>query len=501
MKRATLSGSKGDKYHTPDEVEIDPATPLMRAAMVKQRNLPWNYAANPDVPFEFTAPPVSDAELLAAAAAAVDDQADRDLARRSPAMAIAKHLLQDSADAAAGFETLADALLAADKHPQRYVFGFDKRHGRAAKRYHEFCLWLRSADHFVLDDDFIARAAQLSWLPPRRLLDMALIARSPGERVWIEWDEQARLAALGIDRAGMAKRGQPSDQQFYVCGLAITLTENGTHVIEIAGLGLDGIVMEVMGFAVEPSGTVPPSLKRDVDRRLAALIATREREALVNPGAPRGDKTGGHVHAFGGHWCDTYRSEAQEIAALLMRFEYVLSRALGWLPLDAAAWVTRCERDGGFLNTTLADCEADLRLALAILALMQSSYTVADRIERQPHATGKAPLRRDFLSFSKVRLKLPKDRPLKVLVADLSKSVRAHKRRHLCLSHWRERAKTKLGCVHTFAALTPQRLRCTKCGHLKWHVRQHERGDATLGYVRHPDYVVTASRTGQGERS
>jgi len=475
---------------TGESREFDKQSPSVQDAMRKAGLMAYDPKADVPVTIDVTDSP-NDEELLEQARAIVGDA---DLMRRSPAMALTKQLLMPQGEPR--HETFADLLFAAAKTPHKFLYGFDRKHGSAASRYRQFARWLHDADRFVLDDEFVARAFELSFEPPARLLELALIARAPSERIWIEWDEQARLRTRKLDRKSLTEAGI-THNSFDIMGYAINVAADGTHVIEQVGVNKDGVAMNILALAFEPSGTTLPHVLKQTDLRLGTMIETAIQFQMMQP-RDTDIKFYGPAHAIGISYMNQHLSDEEQsaVAHLLTRLRYVFGRGIGWTYVSEDLALQNFNAKIENLDRALTESEGDLRLIIAMLALMQSSYTVLDRVTRTEKNAGAKPVlhRPDFYSFSRVRLKLPRERALKTVFDDLGKAIVAHKRRHVCLGHWRERVKTKAnGCSHQWESKSPTLMHCPLCGHVRWFVRKHERGDATLGFVHHPEYDVTAS--------
>jgi hypothetical protein len=92
---------------------------------------------------------------------------------------------------------------------------------------------------------------------------------------------------------------------------------------------------------------------------------------------------------------------------------------------------------------------------------------------------------RKFLDHAIVTLTLPKGRdPQKVARQIIA---RARKRAHEVRGHWRDdwRKPLRDGCLHEF----DEYMVCHLCGGHQFWIRQHQRGDVSLGFVTH-DYKV-----------
>jgi hypothetical protein len=97
---------------------------------------------------------------------------------------------------------------------------------------------------------------------------------------------------------------------------------------------------------------------------------------------------------------------------------------------------------------------------------------------------------RKFMDYSVLRLNIP----IKTNTQKLAKKliVMARRRAHTVRGHWRNHEHS-LSCQPSFHTWTASdvnnRSHCTTCGAKRTWIKQHQRGDALLGYVTH-DYVV-----------
>lgn len=471
-------------------------TPSAIEQMRNLRNLPWNPEA--DVPLKFDiGDAISDEELERLAKGVVVGDT---ITRKAPALDLARKLMQGQQDDdAEKVETLADVVYAAAKNP-RLVYGINSSK-QAVRMLRRFADWVRNAKRFVLDDEFVRRAVELSFEPPSRLLELCLIARAPAEKSWIEWNEEVRLKAL-FEQDSRATLDD--GDRYSIAGFSLEVIENGTHVMGSYGVLDLGFVAQPIGCAFEPSGTQMPNITSPAD----VMLNKEVRQYLVHKEQYRtGDERpyAGPLLALGDLYVNRYMPSTMEeartdaemsaLTELINRSCYCLMPTVDWVGIEPISFVKKITSTPQELDRALSGTAGDYRFMLAVLALMSSSYTLIDVIDRREKNVGAAPARhqRQYLVHSHVHLKLPKERPFKVIIDDLGKSVIAHKRRHHVLAHWRERQATKNnGCQHDFEAIDPMRLRCTKCEHRKWRVNQYERGDASLGYVV-KDFTVSPS--------
>jgi hypothetical protein len=89
-----------------------------------------------------------------------------------------------------------------------------------------------------------------------------------------------------------------------------------------------------------------------------------------------------------------------------------------------------------------------------------------------------------FLAHSVIHLNVPESRWQKLLRAT---AVKVRKRAHQVRGHWRDDWRQPLAkhCDHVY----DEHMRCKHChGHKIW-IAEHQRGDASLGFVTH-DYEI-----------
>ena len=131
---------------------------------------------------------------------------------------------------------------------------------------------------------------------------------------------------------------------------------------------------------------------------------------------------------------------------------------------------------------------AQARALWLLLATINDIPITVEHIEPSKGYVARGSYKR-FLEHSVVHLNVPETRWRKV-AATVLQALR--RRRHDVRGHWREDWRNPLSRLcdpHVFDA-SDNFLMCKKCGGRKFHIPEHSRGDATLGYVTH-DYSVT----------
>ena len=90
-----------------------------------------------------------------------------------------------------------------------------------------------------------------------------------------------------------------------------------------------------------------------------------------------------------------------------------------------------------------------------------------------------------------VTLIIPEPKVVRALKKRASE-IAMRRRRHSVRGHWMIRT-TRPTCIHLFTKLDENHMRCGRCEGMRYWRKAHERGDASLGYVRHEEYKVEHS--------
>jgi hypothetical protein len=95
-----------------------------------------------------------------------------------------------------------------------------------------------------------------------------------------------------------------------------------------------------------------------------------------------------------------------------------------------------------------------------------------------------------FTTHEVISINLPKGRAPRVLARKVVEMSR--RRAHHVREHWRRDYRHPLNplCQHVYAAQANGNVHCTVCMGRKLLIEEHQRGDASLGFVLH-DYAVT----------
>lgn len=137
---------------------------------------------------------------------------------------------------------------------------------------------------------------------------------------------------------------------------------------------------------------------------------------------------------------------------------------------------------------------------IAVLALMnQRSYIEADSTARYPGPRMTGNRRNAYLSHRLATLRLPRTVVVQEVRDRYMPSV-ASRPAWMVEGHWsysRKRFPPQPGCQHEFAAISATRptQACIHCGHRRWHQPEHQRGDASVGFMLRDRRVTGRSLT------
>lgn len=127
--------------------------------------------------------------------------------------------------------------------------------------------------------------------------------------------------------------------------------------------------------------------------------------------------------------------------------------------------------------------------ALAILSLRNHEIVEVDTPRRKLGVIRHKNLTTPYFSESVVKLRVPETK----FVRALKKIVQAsRKRRHHVIGHWANKGGDRT-CDHVWRIVDVNHKECPLCGRKRWWRHEHDRGDASLGWVQHVRYDVTTA--------
>lgn len=140
------------------------------------------------------------------------------------------------------------------------------------------------------------------------------------------------------------------------------------------------------------------------------------------------------------------------------------------------------------IQSQLKEMTGELRCAFMLLASINRLTTTYEHVRPSKGYVAKGKYRQ-FMEHSVIRLTVPGGKSTKTLA--LRALVPIRKRAHEVRGFWREdwRHPRKIGCEHVWINIDERHLGCQHCDARRLWVVNHQRGDASLGFVLH-DYSV-----------
>jgi hypothetical protein len=182
-------------------------------------------------------------------------------------------------------------------------------------------------------------------------------------------------------------------------------------------------------------------------------------------------------------WDDTGRARSEVATGVL---GYVTDR----VSIAGNVFTEFFEREsrGGAMAHLMKETIGELRVAVMLLATINDLPVSFDAVRPSKGYVARGQYRR-FVEHSVIHLKVPAHRSLKTLAARALTNLRrrAHEVRGHFRIDWRQPPQAL--CQHDWQDAEHGALRCTICHGRKLHIRNHQRGDASVGYVMH-DYEV-----------
>lgn len=325
------------------------------------------------------------------------------------------------------------------------------------------------ARKFVLDESMSRMMADLGWaaykgtsIPQRvqRMDDIRRLARLPHPLTWVEWDERA------LARRARAEYGSdldPTKTPILSGGLFEQHPQVDT-AFKYTSFGLgqnfpsEGEVGETPVIGMTPFAimwrTDDGPLPWNVDAT-AADMASRRRMPLATM------MTG------------------------ILDYDGPISIAAG--PYGEHVPATR-------MRQLFAEQFGMMRYILGLLATINDLPVKIETVRPSKGFVARGRYRK-FMEHSVITLTVPETR-YRVLARKVASNLR--RRAHQVRGHWREHWRNPLTptCEHRFENASPTLLRCSKCKGEKMWIPEHQRGDASIGFVTH-DYKVTTEGAGE----
>lgn len=379
---------------------------------------------------------------------------------------------------------------------------------------------LRRAEKFTLDDDAVRLICRLSH-EEDRLEGWSLLARIPYDVVWFEYDGLVKLRefeAMGTLRHKVDP--EESVNRFGYLFFRDTRVADDKHarwICHVFGRTADdGVMPDFVAYVYDPEGDGRAPL-RGSNYWQAPTLSLR-------PGFPRmpfKTQHGPDLKQEVVGECDAelmltglMEMQSGTEAIQLENGKYQVTgeflKGPEWMVPRVAAIVdpwwdthlgqrqeTQRETFHKIMMTSIAENRGHLRWLITMLAsingLPRDIRFHAPRIGR--HSVGMHQI--PYFGSSTIELTIPRENRLIHARKILDRETHEHRRRrrHGVMGHWRivERSKVPRGvfCSHIPALVEGDLAVCEKCGLLVRYIHNYERGDESLGYVRHNYEVKT----------
>ena len=368
------------------------------------------------------------------------------------------------------------------------------------------------AQRFILDDEVTSMAASigalldpldegktrdgLDWDDPAMLLAAMPRCRAPFDTTWFEWPQRVRVRAAGgpvfqdcADRCGFLVERLPEHDARYRM-TTVTIPGSGglpkSTYIAPYSIVFD-LTQEI--HASEENDTILDAVRKvnGADIPIASLLTGSAMYHAVRAGDDDAERACLAI---------SRRATLTWSPWTGPRIREALTGTLGSVNIPGGRRTDWREVALSAVANDVMETAGDLRFMLGILALLNSrGETVVRWSQGSGSSAGPMPRTgRRYLDHRLVTLVVPRERAVEALSRSFGYEP-GRRRRHpvrgtWCYGRTGERAGNP-SCAHEYDTSDPLRQACVKCAALRWWRPEHERGDASIGYVTH-DYAVRA---------
>lgn len=355
-------------------------------------------------------------------------------------------------------------------------------------------LSLEQAQIFKLSDDFVRTACETSNMDPGVLLNTFSCARPPYEKMWLEWDEEARLMALagviGQDSAlrvgALVERYPGADDEFM---LTMYWQHRETHPYrEIMDTVFGGprIVVSAVSVRWSVSGGGFQHFKDNVERNLFEFVKNAEADRLLHNAL----LSRSYVQQWGTFGKGKAAIDRINLNKVMDRlgvcFGVGSKLNMGNIHERMEETLTRGkipEELGRILTNSLIALEGDIRFIATVLALIQHKWTTRtvfrDDVGPPRSISG---TRLKWLDVHECVITAPKERIVRAYKNYVSTG--AKRREHNVMGHYCYRHDTGLNdCIHEYEENEKGQDVCKNCHSTRWWRIPHKRGSLEVGKV------------------
>jgi len=361
----------------------------------------------------------------------------------------------------------------------------------------QYRITMRHAHNFVLTDEFVDMATELSYTTPEKTLARVQYATLPYDTTWIEFNLRAKMSAIAritdrpVDLTGVSDRLGLLLQRIDDTSAVCTLVPSNTY--DNIGEAVPNTTCYFFS-TTEIERFQPRFGCRPIDDKTSKLLdkdPELAKEAVdLSKATLWGYSTPSPEQSMDINW-NTLR-----VPEFLYRHgEIGVSRI--FTPLSHRSFrakdtpMTLSE----IMVAELREYTGTVRWLVTVLAMMNEVPIHAEPVVRQQKVRATRTHSNRMLDYHKVSLILPKVNPVAYYEKKLRHADIRRRRAHEVRAHWRTYLhETRCGYEQhewVYDHENGYRL-CAKCEAYGRLIHEHIRGDANLGWVR-KDYVVKAA--------
>lgn len=377
---------------------------------------------------------------------------------------------------------------------------------------------INEATRFEMDDDFTTAAEKASLLDVRKLATLFTRARPPYDLMWIEWNRKPRSAYHKIWAKEQSvfvapeDEGKADDRQGYLIE-RITDVPGRDSLYRISEFsyksGEEGLGMWPMGLIIDLDEVIIDRnliTKEDVMAMVTSPDKTpflTDRDVIMMTGSLLVEPFLG-FYSLGPAWVNAQdvfvgwdkQNYALKPGPKSEALQFITKHAVGYLAGAAGQWLwnkigrglvtqENMKTVAETMSMILVNGAGDLRFVSALLGLMNTFKIVATEPKLPEESRGYqhrmvGNKKVDYLIFKKLTIKLPENKPLESRIRNISAAI-IHKRAHQVRGHYRTLHKG------------------TGTQRDVW-IKQHQRGDAALGYIEKEYEIDAGVSTTGGDR-
>jgi hypothetical protein len=370
---------------------------------------------------------------------------------------------------------------------------------------------------FNITNDALKVAFELSLDEPRKVAERLFMARLPFPRTWIEIDfhyktnlAQKTNVAIGVDdetpgRVGWLLQEDPGDPLRWSSTTFISLDSERKPAWE--PLREEMLTSTSFTcFMVDTANRAPPekigSILAIDDALLQKFVGVTDKDVPgINPIDPGmlPDHYWRDFRNIGWGYSGGVEGISRRQAMRTVASPAALNNSIniGLEPMVKQLTPVASSNIEHMIMNSAVESRGDVRLIVALLSLINEVpiETTTTRKEGSFISAGRP---HKFLKNNLVRINIPARRPMKKIRAILNSKVTFHKARHEVRGHWRTIVHKK---DHTRKVRNPdgsfEEIFFAKGQLERVWVNAHERGDASLGYVKHDYSVEKHGRSGK----